>query len=87
MLTDDALRSWWDRMPPQTRTLVAENLDGPIRPDLALRIWEESGYLPVVRPGRGSDDLHRLAWRVAPEVARFVAARAAHGGGAPGQVA
>jgi len=41
----------------------------------------------VVRPGRGSDDLHRLAWRMAPEVSRFVLERTARGGAAPDQVA
>jgi len=87
MLADDALLSWWERMPTQTRALIAAHVDGPIRPDVALSIWQESGFLPVVRPGRGSDDLHRLAWRMAPEVSRFVLDRTSCGVAAPDQVA
>jgi hypothetical protein len=87
MLADDALQSWWERMPTQTRALLADHVDGPIRPDIALHIWQESGFLPVVRPGRGSDDLHRLAWRMAPEVSRFVLARTSRGSAVPDQVA
>jgi len=87
MLSEDALTSWWERMTPDTRALVVEYCRAPIRPDLALHIWQESGYLPVVKPGRAGDDAQRLAWGLAPEVTRFVTELEAGVSGSPERVA
>jgi len=87
MLSEDALRSWWERMTPDTRALVVEYCHASIRPDLALHIWQESGYLPVVKPGRAGEDVRRLAWRLAPEAAQFVTDREVGVSASPGRVA
>jgi hypothetical protein len=76
MVSVDALTSWWERMPEARRTELLAHRCSPIRPDLALELWHESGWLPVVRPGRWSTDVHRLAWRFAPEVEEFLDAHA-----------
>jgi hypothetical protein len=72
MIHNDALMSWWERMTDDRRSDLLAHRHAPIRPDLALELWQDSGWLPVVRPGRWSDDVHRLAWRFAPEVEDFL---------------
>jgi hypothetical protein len=74
MIHNDALMSWWERMTDDRRSELLAHRNAPIRPDLALELWQDSGWLPVVRPGRWSDDVHRLAWRFAPEVEDLLAA-------------
>jgi hypothetical protein len=76
MIRNDALMSWWERMTDERRHALLAHRRAPIRPDLALELWQDSGWLPVVRPGRWSDDIHRLAWRFAPEVEDFLDAAA-----------
>ena len=73
MVHNDALLSWWERMTDDRRSELLAHSHAPIRPDLALELWQDSGWLPVVRPGRWSDDVNRLAWRFAPEVEDFLA--------------
>jgi hypothetical protein len=73
MVRNDALMSWWERMTDDRRSELLAHRNAPIRPDLALELWQDSGWLPVVRPGRGSDDVHRLAWRFSPEAEEFLA--------------
>jgi hypothetical protein len=77
MVGVDALESWWERLPPARRGELIRLRHSPLRPDLALELWQDSGWLPVVRPGRWSDDANRLAWRFAPEVEEFLAQHAA----------
>ena len=72
MIHNDALMSWWERMADDRRSDLLAHRHAPIRPDLALELWQDSGWLPVVRPGRWSDDVHRLAWRFSPEVEDFL---------------
>ena len=72
MVHNDALLSWWERMTDDRRSELLAHRHAPIRPDLALELWQDSGWLPVVRPGLWSDDVHRLAWRFSPEVEEFL---------------
>jgi hypothetical protein len=72
MIHTDTLMPWWERMTDARRSELLAHRHAPIRPDLALELWQESGWLPVVRPGRWSDDVHRLAWRFSPEVEDFL---------------
>ena len=76
MVSVDALTSWWERMTDERRSELLAHRQSPLRPDLALELWQDSGWIPVVRPGRWSADVHRLAWRFAPEVEEFLAEHA-----------
>jgi len=78
MIRTEALMPWWERMTESRRSELLAHRRAPIRPDLAVELWQESGWLPVVRPGRWSDDVDRLAWRFAPEVEEFLDDVAAH---------
>ena len=77
-MTHDQLWQWWaEVLTDVERAELLATVDRPLRPDLALELWRNSGFVRVVEPEAWSVQTSPLTWRLTAEVRDFVAERAA----------